>query len=149
MNQAVADFANLKTYDENSIDLDYFKNVIYENYNEFVNNLIQELDTMYEAEGIISNHADRFVIELFDVPTDFGPINDIIKSIIVENEIENEEQFQEIVTNNDMDINSLMANGMAYVDNNVYSNRHFILRYQLDIDEYTDFLAEEAEEAEA
>lgn len=145
MNQAVVDFANLKTYDENSIDLDYFKNVIYENYHEFVNNLIQELDTLYEAEGIISNHADRFVIELFDIPTDFGPINDIIKSIIVENEIENEEQFQEVVTNNDMDINSLMANGMAYVDNNVYSNRHFILRYQIDIDEYTDFLAEEME----
>jgi hypothetical protein len=145
MNQAVVDFANLKTYDENSIDLDYFKNVIYENYNEFVNNLIEELDTMYEAEGIISNHADRFVVELFDIPTDFGPINDIIKQIIVENEIENEEQFQEVVTNNDMDINSLMANGMAYVDNNVYSNRHFILRYQIDIDEYTDFLAEEME----
>lgn len=145
MNQAVVDFANLKTYDENSIDLDYFKNVIYENYHEFVNNLIEELDTMYEAEGVISNHADRFVVELFDIPTDFGPINDIIKQIIVENEIENEEQFQEVVTNNDMDINSLMANGMAYVDNNVYSNRHFILRYQIDIDEYTDFLAEELE----
>ena len=145
MNQAVVDFANLKTYDENSIDLDYFKNVIYENYHEFVNNLIEELDTMYEAEGVISNHADRFVVELFDIPTDFGPINDIIKQIIVENEIENEEQFQEVVTNNDMDINSLMANCMAYVDNNVYSNRHFILRYQIDIDEYTDFLAEELE----
>ncbi|MEX2935964.1 hypothetical protein [Staphylococcus saprophyticus] len=143
MNQAVTDFANLKTYDEDSIDLDYFKSVIYDNYNDFINNLIQEIDNIYEAEGIIVNNADRFVIEIFNIPTDFGPITDIIRSIIIENEIENEEQFQEIVTNNDMDINSLMANGMAYVDNNVYSNRHFILRYQLDIDEYTDFLAEE------
>lgn len=146
MNQAVTDFANFKTYDEKSIDLDYFKNVIYENYNELINNIIKELDNLYEANGLIINNVDRFIVEVFEFPKDFEDVNELIKLIIVEHSIESEEQFQEIIAKNDVDINYLMANGMAYVDNNVYSNRHFILRYQLDIDEYSDYLNQQIEE---
>ena len=46
------------------------------------------------------------------------------------------------VAGNDLDINYLMANGLAYVDNNIYSTRHYILKYLLDIDAYQDYLAE-------
>lgn len=142
MKQTVVDFANSKQYDEDSINLDYFKNVIYENNFDLISNIINELDTFYEANGLISENIERFIIEVFEIPEDYDAVNALIQQIIIENEIENEEQFQELVAGNDLDINYLMANGLAYVDNNIYSTRHYILKYLLDIDAYQDYLAE-------
>lgn len=142
MKQAVIDFANSKQYDEDSINSDYFRNVIYENNSDLISNIINELDDFYEANGLIAENIDKFIMEVFEIPEDYGAVNDLIQRIIIENEIENEEQFQELVAGNDLDINYLMANGLAYVDNNVYSTRHYILKYFLDIDAYQDHLAE-------
>lgn len=142
MKQAVIDFANSKQYDEDSINSDYFRNVIYENNSDLISNIINELDDFYEANGLIAENIDKFIMEVFEIPEDYSAVNDLIQRIIIENEIENEEQFQELVAGNDLDINYLMANGLAYVDNNVYSTRHYILKYFLDIDAYQDHLAE-------
>ena len=133
MNQAVLDFAESKVYDNQSIDHDYFKNVIYDINNEVIQNIINAIDEMYDADGFIVENVDRFIAEVFEYPEDFSEVNNVIKQAIIDNEIENESQFQEVIASNDLDINLLIENGLAYVDNNVYSQRHYILRYQFDM----------------
>ncbi|MFW3619456.1 hypothetical protein [Staphylococcus caprae] len=142
MNQAVLDFAKSKVYDNQSIDHDYFKDVIYDINNEVIQNIINAIDEMYDADGFIVENVDRFIAEIFEYPEDFSSVNEVIKQAILDNEIENESQFQEVIASNDLDINLLIENGLAYVDNNVYSRRHYILRYQFDIDAYNDYLKE-------
>lgn len=140
MNQtAIENFAESKFYDENSIDIDYFRNAIYENHKSKINAMIEDLDTLYNADGLIRANADKFIVESINIPTDFSEVNILIKTLILQNGIENEEQFESVVKKNDLDINFLLDRNLAYVDNNIYSNRHYILKYRLDIDEYTDY----------
>ncbi|RIN27711.1 hypothetical protein [Staphylococcus succinus] len=140
MNQtSVENFAESKFYNEHSIDIEYFRNAIYENHKSKINMMIEELDTLYNANGLIQANADKFIIESINIPTDFTEINILIKTLILQNEIESEEQFESVVKKNDLDINFLLDRNLAYVDNNVYSKRHYILKYRLDIDEYTDY----------
>lgn len=141
MDQTVIEnFAKSKQYNEDSIDLDYFRNVIYETQKSKINSMIEEIDNIYNANGIIQANADKFIIETLSVPTDFSGVNALIEILILQNGIENEEQFENVVKRNDLDINFLIDRNLAYVDNNIYSQRHYILRYRLDVDEYIDYL---------
>lgn len=143
MNSKVLSFADSIIYDEETMDIDYFRNMIANTFNVTVDTLIRGIDDLLDAQESIVNNASEVMIEVFDIPEDFSIINQIIRNLIIDNEIENFQEYEEIILSRDLDMKELISEGVAYVDNNVYSNRHFILRYQLNLEAYEEFINNE------
>lgn len=140
MNSAVETYAEEAYYDESSIDPEALKALIFETFNDEISDTINQLDDIYGAEGVIANNIDEFIVEELMIPDDYTGINQIIKQAIIDNDIEDDEQFERTLVNNGMDMKFLIDEGMAYFDNNVYSTRHYIVRYYLDVDAFVDYL---------
>lgn len=143
MNSKVLSFADSIIYDDETMDIDYFRNMIANTFNVTVDTLIRGIDDLLDAQESIVDNASEVMIEVFDIPEDFSTINQIIRNLIIDNEIENLQQYEEIILSRDLDMKELISEGVAYVDNNVYSNRHFILRYQLNLEAYEEFINNE------
>lgn len=143
MNSKVLSFADSIIYDDETMDIDYFRNMIANTFNVTVDTLIRGIDDLLDAQESIVDNASEVMIEVFDIPEDFSTINQIIRNLIIDNEIENFQQYEEIILSRDLDMKELISEGVAYVDNNVYSNRHFILRYQLNLEAYEEFINNE------